>query len=66
MASCCTEHRNVVYKWHLNGVNTGKRKTERESSSYSKIMVFLDVGLYCFIVRYQKLEINLPPLWTQE
>jgi hypothetical protein len=66
MGSCCTEHGNVVHKWHLNGVNTGKRKGERESGSYSKIMVFWDVGLYSFIVRYQQFEINLLPLWTKE
>jgi hypothetical protein len=50
----------------MNGVNTGKRERERETSSYSKIMMFWDVVLYSFIVRYQQFEINLLPLWTKE
>lgn len=66
MASCYTEHRNKVYKGHLNGINSRKRKRERESSSYSKIMILWDVGLCSFIARYQQFEINLLPLLTKE
>ena len=66
MVSCCTEHRNIVYKCHLHGINTGKRKREREFSPYSKIVMFWDVWLCSSILRYQQFEINLLPLWTKE
>jgi hypothetical protein len=53
---CCSEHRNVVHNWHLKLISTGKRKTERKSSSYtrSNIMMFWDVGPCSWVVRYQQ------------